>query len=156
MLVMAVDPGPVESAYVVWDGQRVLQFDKMSNERLLASINHTPPPMIEHLAIEKIASFGMPVGAEVFETVFWSGVFANAFGLARVSRITRNEVKNHLCHSSRAKDGNIRQAILDRFGGKVAAVGIKAAKGPLYGLSGDCWSALAVALTFYDRCPTAL
>lgn len=42
-----------------------------------------------------------------------------------MSRIPRLKVKVHLCHDSRAKDANIRQAILDRFGGKAVAIGSK-------------------------------
>jgi hypothetical protein len=41
----------------------------------------------------------------------------------------------------RAKDANIRQALIDKLG----AVGTKKAPGPLYGISGHLWAALAVA-----------
>ncbi|MBV8782506.1 MAG: hypothetical protein JO353_14005, partial [Phycisphaerae bacterium] len=52
----------------------------------------------------------------------------------------------------RAKDGNIRQALIDRFGPtKERAIGKKKSPGPLYGMSGDCWSALAVAVTYADQ-----
>jgi len=149
VVVLAIDPGPTESAYVMWSGDQVLAYAKVRNDNLVLLLLN-PPREVEQAVIEKVASFGMPVGAEVFETVYWSGVFAHAFGLARVDRITRNEIKNHLCHSSRAKDGNIRQALIDRFGGP-AAIGKKASPGPLYGLAGDTWSALAVAVTFWDK-----
>jgi len=152
--VLAIDPGPTESAYVMWSGDQVLAYAKVRNDNLVLLLLN-PPREVEQAVIEKVASFGMPVGAEVFETVYWSGVFAHAFGLARVDRITRNEIKNHLCHSSRAKDGNIRQALIDRFGGP-AAIGKKASPGPLYGVSGDCWSALAVAVTWWDKSPVAV
>jgi hypothetical protein len=33
----------------------------------------------------------------------------------------------------------------------VTAIGRKAAPGPLYGISRDVWSALAVAVTYADR-----
>src|SRR3990167_6090451 len=57
----------------------------------------------------------------------------------------------HLCHDSRAKDGNIRAALIDRFGpGKDRAIGRKATPGPLFGVSSDVWSALAIAVTFTD------
>ena len=154
MVVLAIDPGPTESAYVMWSGDQVLAYAKVRNDNLVLLLLN-PPREVEQAVIEKVASFGMPVGAEVFETVYWSGVFAHAFGLARVDRITRNEIKNHLCHSSRAKDGNIRQALIDRFGGP-AAIGKKASPGPLYGLAGDTWSALAVAVTWWDKSPVAV
>lgn len=64
--------------------------------------------------------------------------------------MTRRAVKLHLCGSMRAKDGNIRQALVDRFGGQAQAVGTKKAPGPLFGLSSHRWSALAVAVTWWD------
>lgn len=63
------------------------------------------------------------------------------------SPLPRRAVKLALCGDSRAKDANIRQALIDRFGGS-AAIGRKAAPGPLYGISRDVWSALAIAVTY--------
>ena len=91
----------------------------------------------------------MPVGREVFETVYWIGRFAQAAQPVEHTLVSRGAVKMHLCGSKRAKDSNIRQALIDRFGGS-AAIGRKADPGPLYGISGDVWSALAVAVTWYD------
>jgi len=107
-----------------------------------------PHDSLACLVIEQMASFGMAVGAEVFETVYWSGIFAEAYGLDQTYRLKRLDVKMALCHDSRAKDANIRAAILDLYGGKAAAMGHKKAPGPLYGISGDLWSALAVALAW--------
>lgn len=96
------------------------------------------------LAIEMIASYGMPVGREVFETCVWIGRFIEAWGgTYAMTRVTRNEVKNHLCGSSKAKDSNIRQALIDLFG----PPGKKSDPGPTFGLSGDMWAALGVAAT---------
>jgi hypothetical protein len=42
----------------------------------------------------------------------------------------------------------VRQALIDKFGpGKELAIGKKASQGPLYGLTGDFWAALGVAVT---------
>ena len=153
MTVIGIDPGPEVSAYVMWNGTVIMAYGKLRNFAVVELLKIKDSA--DHCVIEKIASFGMPVGAEVFETVYWSGIFAHAFGLERVSRITRLAVKNHLCHSSRAKDGKIRQALIDRFGGE-KAIGRNATPGPLYGIAGDEWSALAVAVTWYDQSPTAL
>jgi hypothetical protein len=150
-MIIAIDPGPTESALIVWDGVSVCLKNKMDNESVLAIVRDIGADQHNICVIEQIASYGMAVGAEVFETCFWSGRFAEAFGAVRVNRITRSEVKIHLCHSMRARDGNVRRAVIDRFGGKVAAIGNKKAPGPLYGISGDCWAALAVAVTWRDR-----
>jgi len=149
--LIAIDPGCTQSAYVLWDGVTILQRQKVDNVGLLYDLVGGLL-QADEMVIEQIASYGMAVGAEVFETVYWSGRFAQAFAgrMKPVFRLKRLEVKMHLCHDSKAKDANIRQAILDRFGGK-SAIGKKASPGPLYGVSGDEWAALAVALTFWDK-----
>lgn len=151
-LVIAIDPGPEESAVIAWNGVNVVSAVYDPNPAVIQHLRESGgrPLNDTPLVIEKIASYGMAVGAEVFETVFWSGRFAEAYGFSSVHRVTRGEVKMHLCHSMRAKDGNVRQALLDRFGGKEKAVGKKASPGALYGISGDLWAALAVAVTFWD------
>jgi len=153
MIILAIDPGPTESAWLTYG--HGMSFEKVDNETLLMKIQlwsscYTP----HHLAIEMVASYGMPVGAEVFETVFWTGRFVQAWG-RDWSKVFRKDVKMHLCQSMRAKDSNIRQAIIDRFpatgGGKTPQIGTKNCKGPLYGIKADIWSALAVAITFSER-----
>ena len=151
MILLAIDPGPTETAYVAWDGTDIFLKDKCANDGVLSVVHDFGVNPHNRCVIEKIASFGMPVGAEVFETVYWSGRFAQMFGAERVDRITRIEVKSHLCHSARATDANIRQAIIDRFGGKNAAIGRKAMPGPLFGVKADLWSALAVGLVWWDN-----
>jgi hypothetical protein len=54
-----------------------------------------------------------------------------------------------LCGATKAKDSNIRQAIMDRYGSaREKAIGRKATPGPLYGVSKDIWAAIGVAITF--------
>jgi hypothetical protein len=148
-MIIAIDPGTTESAVVIWDHlmEKIEEQAILPNKTLLDSL----PDMTYRsswMVIEKVASYGMPVGADVFETVFWSGRFAQAaHGLVKVERITRQEVKMHLCHSMRAKDTNIRQALIDRYG----EVGTKKNPGKLYGISKDKWAALAVAVTYGDK-----
>jgi hypothetical protein len=147
-LLVAIDPGPTHSAICESDERlSVVGGTKIANETLLLrlhQINIAYPG--SRCAIEMIASFGMPVGREVFETCVWIGRFMEAFGADRCDRITRIEIKSHLCHSAKAKDSNIRQAIIDRLG----PPGTKKHPGGTYGISGDIWSALAVALTWWD------
>jgi hypothetical protein len=148
--ILAIDPGPEQSAYVVYRGGHVVEFAKIDNAEMLYRCGLTWDGSMV-LVIEQVAAMGMAVGAEVFETVFWSGRFAQAWG-GHWERLKRHEVKMFLCGNMRAKDANIRQALLDKFGpGKELAVGRKAKPGPLYGLSGDCWSALALAVTWAER-----
>jgi hypothetical protein len=98
-----------------------------------------------------IASYGMPVGAEVFDTCVWIGRFVEAWCFTEyTSLVYRKDVKLHMCNSPRANDATIRQAVIDRFGGKEKAIGNKKQPGPLRGVSGDVWQALALAITWSE------
>lgn len=147
--ILSVDPGTTESAWVYLVGGVPLSHGKWPNEQVLEKLKASPLGD-ELLAVEMIASYGMPVGAEVFDTCVWIGRYLQAYDGPHV-RVFRREVKLHLCDSPRANDATIRQAILDRFGGKEAAVGCKRTPGPLYGIKADEWAALAVGLTVWDR-----
>jgi len=115
------------------------------NTSVIDMVRHWVKP--EVLAIEMIASYGMAVGRDVFETCVWIGRFVEAWRWPAEPRlIYRRDVKLHLCGSSRAKDANVRQALIDLYGGP-SAIGKKASKGPLYGVKSHAWSALAVAVT---------
>jgi len=144
-VVVAIDPGPERSALLRWDGSTI-NVKHYANNAAVLSFLRDQSISGEPLVTEQIACYGMAVGAEVFEIAFWSGRFAEAYGADRVSRIPRLQVKLHLCHDSRAKDANIRQALIDRFG----KPGTKKQPGLLYGITGDLWAALALAVTWLD------
>src|SRR4051794_20952605 len=103
MSVLAIDPGPMRSAWLTLQDGKPLQFGIWNNDDLLDGLRNQSPDYSQ-LVIEKIEGFGMAVGAEVFETVYWSGQFAEAAYPLPVSRIGRKAVKLHLCGNPRAKD----------------------------------------------------
>lgn len=143
--VLAIDPGTLQSAYVVYRHDNIIDHGTMRNEALLDALlsEHLSADM---LVLEMVASYGMPVGAEVFETCVWIGRFLQGWP-GQSSRMFRREVKLHICGSPRANDATIRQALLDRFG----APGTKKAPGATYGLKADEWQALALAVTWVDE-----
>jgi hypothetical protein len=151
-VVLAVDPGSEQSAFVLWDGRQVLEHQRVSNGFVLAYVVTERFAVRPTLVVEQVESFGMAVGAEVFDTVWWAGRFHQAWTLRgfRAERLPRSAVKLHLCGSRRAKDTNIRQALIDKFGGKERAVGSSINPGPLYGVKADEWAALAVAITWRE------
>jgi hypothetical protein len=159
---LAIDPGNEESALLIYDTEAKVpwSWEKCPNEDALERIDARASA--DTMAIEMVASYGMAVGASVFETCVWAGRFIErwmaSYGMlvARPKepiRVYRREVKLHICGTARAKDANIRQALIDRYGGKQQAIGLKKTPGPLYGMTGDCWAALAVAVTVADRTP---
>lgn len=145
--LFAIDPGNTDSAFVWFDFEsgRPLFYGKESNSEVRSRMRSRSTGGT--LAIEMIASYGMPVGAEVFDTCVWIGRFIEAWG-GPYTLVYRRDVKMFLCGNNTARDGNIRQALIDRYGGKTAAIGNKKSPGPLYGISSDVWSALAVAVTW--------
>lgn len=150
MKLLAIDPGPVKSAIVGWDGKQILVKAIQDNNKLIWNLPKAIEKGYELLVIEKIMSYGMTVGASVFETVFWTGRFVSVWP-AKWDRMGRLAVKMHLCHSPRAKDSNIRQVLIDRFG----EPGTKKKQGILYGIKKDLWAALALAVAYVDLHPKA-
>ena len=70
------------------------------------------------LVIEMIANYGMAVGKTVFDTCVWIGRFIEIaeHRHTETEYIYRKDEKMNICHSMKAKDSNIRQALIDRFG----------------------------------------
>jgi hypothetical protein len=156
MLILAIDPGTTESGWVVFEDGAVSNSGVTANADLLGwlgdRIDACWADNGAELAIEMIASYGMPVGREVFETCLWIGRFIQAWhDPEAVKLVYRKDVKLHLCGTSKAKDPNVRQALLDLFprtgGGATPQIGTKAKPGPLYGVSSHAWPALGVAIT---------
>ena len=153
--VLAIDPGTTESAFVlVGGGCNPIRFDKIENDTLLELMNDGLLNDADHVVIERVASYGMPVGQEVFETCEWIGRFTQtALDWGRpVSFVLRQEEKMTICHDSRANDANIRRALIDRFARHDMRSGTGTKKNPdfFYGFRRDIWQAFAVAVTFID------
>jgi len=150
--ILAIDPGTHESGWCRLVDGTVFASGVDDNEVLLVILAGEVPgfPQLREaqrgdvLAIEMIASYGMAVGKEVFETCVWIGRFQQAWHTPRaVLKVYRGQVKQHLCGTAKAKDPNIRQALLDKLGPQ----GTKKAPGPTYGVRSHAWAALAVAVT---------
>lgn len=143
--IFGIDPGPTQSAYVLWDGEKIIQHGIVDNGEMLCYLDFDDDPDPPVLAIEMVASFGMPVGKEVFETCVWIGRFSHS---CLAFLITRHEIKMHFCdHIKGVNDAVIRQALIDRLG----KPGTKKHPGRTYGIKKDEWQALAVAVCALDR-----
>lgn len=151
MKILAIDPGNIESAYVIMgEDYKPLDFGKVPNEEMLAITYRLG---FDIVIIEMVASYGMAVGKTVFETCVWIGRFTEKaqqdMDKREVKYIYRKDVKMNLCGQTRAKDSNIRQALIDRFG----VVGTKKNPGWFYGFKADIWAAYAVGVTYLDTLP---
>lgn len=147
---LGIDPGNVESAYALVDEEcRPVHAGKVDNYQLRSALD-LPAFRADVTAIEMVASYGMPVGADVFETCVWIGRFIEQRPGARL--VYRRDVKLHHCHSAKAKDSNITQALIDRFasGAPNRGKGTKAEPGWFYGFRADIWQAYALAVYIAD------
>ena len=148
MRILAIDPGNQQSAYALLDADlRPVKFAKKSNDEVMKDCITILEEKTTVVVIEMIASYGMAVGKEVFETCVWIGRFIERLAPETYNLIYRREEKENLCGSMRAKDSNIRQALIDRFG----VVGTKKNPGWFYGVSKDVWAAIAVGVTYHDK-----
>ena len=166
MYLLGIDPGPVMTAFAVIDSDSepgdLVTYGIVENEEFIDMLREFDKDT--KAAMEMVASYGMAVGKTVFETCRWIGrfdeVIKNRLGSYPVTIYRKSPNKKldipsvamELCKSTRAKDANVRQALLDMYpaegGGKCPQVGTKKQPGPLFGVSKDVWAALGVAHTF--------
>jgi hypothetical protein len=150
--LIAIDPGNIQSAYCVieYETLKPIEFGKVENKAINGILmQYSDDNKCEQMAIEMIASYGMAVGKEVFDTCVWIGRYieqARTYFIG-YDYVYRKDVKIALCGTTRANDSNIRQALIDRFG----IVGTKKEPGYFYGFAKDVWSAYAVGITYLDK-----
>lgn len=169
--IMAIDPGTTSSAYIIWDGSKVLDKGYLTNCHMLSRIvkfqhesimdrsmdaamgHYKIPVTFPEVYIESIVSYGMPLGQETIDTCVWIGRFHI---VANTNLINRKQIKIHHCGTTRAKDKNIRQTLVDKYG----PVSTKANPNPVHGgdykdkMKDHLWSAFALA-TYVSECVAA-
>ena len=155
-MIFAIDPGNEKSAYcVMWDDYKLVEFGKYSNkevmERMLNWLDRSVAP--QNVVIERMMNYSANVGRTVYETCEWIGRFSQeAEKHADVSYLYRKDEKMYLCGTMSSNDAMIRRALIDRFAQKDHVNGKGTKKDPdvFYGVTADCWSAIAIATTFLD------
>lgn len=127
------------------------RFGKISNEELLVIVKKED---YGKLVYEAFASYGMAIGQSTIKSIEWNGRFIQCAvdrGIP-VFPIFRKDEKINLCGSMKAKDANIRQALIDRF----AKHDFKNGKGTkdepdwFFGFRADVWSSYAIGTTYLD------
>lgn len=146
MIILAIDPGTTESAVIAVDSQtyEIVEAGILPNEDAVATVRHG---YYDDLNIEWIRSYGMAVGDEVFATCMAVGRMYEAARPSIPSLVPRMDVKMHICHDARAKDGNIIAALKSRFESPTARAG----KGWFKLIKADLWQAYALAVYRADK-----
>lgn len=152
-MIYSIDPGPERSGTVTLDAWGVvIGWGESENAALLPGFFELSNQ--ECVVIEDFTPYGQRLGHESIATIKWIGAFRLAAAQAGcvVKEIPRPDVKLHLCGIRTAKDADVRDALIHRYGpGREKAIGRRATPGPLFGISGHCWSALAVGVVAFDR-----
>lgn len=160
MSLLAIDPGTEESAYVLLeeDNRTVVDAAIVPNDTLLELLMYDYSRPGLRLVLEMVACYGMPVGAETFQTCVWIGRFIQVVYPLPVELMTRNQVKMALCHTIKGvNDSVIRQRLIDMYGPtEKVAKGNKKQPGPLYGIHHDMWAALALGVAFLEQEPATV
>lgn len=120
MRILAIDPGTTQSGWVIVrvENDAIIELEAKGitdNEKMFGIINGISP-FDDQVWCEMIASQGMSVGQETYETCVWIGRFMNHHGAKGFHRATRNQIKLHLCGLARANDVTVTSALKDRFG----------------------------------------
>lgn len=148
MKLLALDVGTVESGYCIveCDTYKPVQFGKVSNIELIEIVRNGD---YQVCAYEQFKSYGMAIGDSTINSIQWNGRFIQLIDDRGIEYhpIMRVEEKVAICGTTKAKDSNIRQALIDRFG----EVGTKKNQGWFYGFKKDIWSAYAIAVTYLDK-----
>ena len=154
MEILSLDVGTYESAYCLINIEtcKPLKFGKINNNELLKIVKNEN---YAQLVYEEFQSYGMAIGQSTIVSITWNGRYIQSAidRNIKVDPIYRKEEKINLCGSMKAKDSNIRQALIDRF----ATFDFKNGKGTIkqkdffYGFSKDIWSAFAVGITWLDK-----
>lgn len=150
MIVLAIDPGPTVSGVVIYDHnrRRVIKSMKAATEQeALSEITFSPPEYV--VAVERVQSYGIS-GGSLLQTAEIGGSFRRrALDESHDFewRYRREILKSLDVTGKGSRDALVRNRLIEIFGGtKEIAVGKKATPGPLYGVSGHAWQALAVAV----------
>lgn len=142
-LVIGIDPGTTQSAFVAWNGDTIDGLGYEPNPKLAKYLRGIDSQTC--VVFESVTHYGQAVGRTTFQTVFWTGrlfqVARDTVGPYQVSRLPRSAVKKHLRLDQTANDKNVREAVIRLLG-----------RDPrdYYNLKSHQWQALALAITWWN------
>ena len=118
-MILAIDPGPEKSGWIQMRDGHPIQWGHDANGFLKDALAN-----YDVLVIEDVSHYGkdISVGKDVFETCKWMGRFDEAFH-GKAVFIARPDIKLHLLGLRRGNDAQVRQALIDSYGGDEVAIG---------------------------------
>lgn len=155
--IVGIDPGSMKSNFVLLLEDHVTYVGhQIDNDGFVREVLTRLDWGVDAIVvIEEIESYGVKhIGVSTFRTCFWIGRFVEAFTSLGVivALMPRRYAKKSLALAPNARDRDVRQSLMERFAasgqtgtGDVSPIGTLRHPGPLYGMKGHCWDALAVA-----------
>lgn len=146
-LVIGIDPGTKQSAYVAWDGRWIQEIGTEPNPQVAKYLRDVAQRTGRDTCVvfESVEPYGMPVGRETFETIFWTGRFfqiaRDTIGPRQVSRLPRRAVKKYLNLKPGSGDKQVRAALIQRYPSLQDWHGQ---------LKSHTWAAFAIAVTWWN------
>jgi hypothetical protein len=147
--IFGIDPGTDYSAYALLEikTHRIISIGKIENYEMRGLLQSQPDKGNTVLLIEEIKGYGNAVGDTTLQTCIWVGRFIECWGADEVIELLpRKTVVTQLCLNPRAKDSNIRQRMINKYGHP----GTKKAPGVLYGVTKDMWQALGLSVAWIE------
>lgn len=146
-MILAVDPGSNQSAWLVLDGDRIHDLGLWPNQAVLEAVRGYPDEWVP-LVIETIEPWAGVVGPAALETMFWVGRFVET-RQGDVTLLKRSKVLPALGIPKLPKgkaQAAVRAELIDRWGGGNPV----RRDHPLHGIRDDLWSALALAVAYQE------
>ena len=149
MEILAIDPGPAESGWVVMEDYKPIQGFKDENDVLSDWVGLWAERLYAIVIERPICT--KHAGTSISETAMVAGYMA---GIANKScpvyYITRPKVKGRIAY--RGSDSDVISYLVNRFapGEPNMGKGTKKKPGYFYGFKGDIWQAYALGVVFLD------
>jgi len=158
MRILAIDPGPAESAWVLMENLKIKQSNKEANDDIRQSLEYD---YWDHdiLAMEEIVGRKW-AGREITDSAFWSGRLCEA-SVASFTLINRSKIRWHIGQDKGTNDSKIITRLIERFTPDLYQQFVdkeltrnkmvNAAREKYFkGFVADIWQAYALGVTWYD------
>lgn len=146
--IMDSPPASYDVLVVEWfasHGQASMGAASMCDQ----AVRHSDWTLVRKAA--QMARTGATATGDMCTAAVWLGCFLRAAGTdpEHVAKLTRKDVLKVFHCPSKGSDSYIRGELIRMHGGD-AAIGLKKSPGPLYGVKGDAWQAVAVAVAWWE------
>ena len=148
---LSIDPGNIGSGWVLWGPNDTMIGDieivghgRDRNVHIRKWIARYPNQTMNcHLEIECPKPRGQPTAAEEMEMMIQIGRFLQMWR-GDWTYVFRQQAKSAICGGRNPTDSNVRQALIDHFGGDSVAIG--------GGVCKKCKGKKAIGLAFCPKC----